>query len=169
MSAATVNDAKVTGNGFLAGLIKVQNAVSNNPNKLLGLYFVEVTSGTIATTSIDDANDEYFVCKFPANCRLVALQYKSTDRDTNATPLLVEDIIVENSAGTEVVLINNTAAGQGGTSDELDLGGGLIGMDVSGMKLGQKVVDAAATGATGTVTYRMIIAVGKDRNGVVKF
>lgn len=162
--------AKVSSGGFLASLKKVQNAISNNPGKPLGIRFVEVTSDTIPTTSLDTIGDEFFAFRMPPNCRLYSLQVIGTDMDSNATPTLVVDVIAETAAGVETVLINDSTVGQSATvSDELDLGLGLVGIDLSGQKIGTRVVTTSATPVAGTYTYRMGIVVGKDQHGVVKF
>lgn len=167
MAAATVNDVNVNNKSFQRKLNHVSNARFGAPNKPNGLFYFDTGDRSIAATSGDDTNDEFFVLTFPANTRLLALQYSSSDRDTGAA--MVEDVIVENAAGTEVVLINDTQTGRGSASDELDLGGSHFGRDVSGMKLGLKVVTAGSSAAAGTVRFKGVVLIGEDSYSNVKF
>jgi len=160
MPVGTVNSNFVNNKIFLTKAKRVRNQSAGSPHRPNGLFFFDTGAITIATTQMDDAGDQVFALTFPGQCRLIALQVKSSDRDTHATPTLVEDIIAENAAGTEIVLINDTTIGQGGLSDELDLGLNLFGVDVSAMKLGSRVVTAAATVAAGTLTYKGLVLIG---------
>lgn len=156
------------GKPFQTKANRVQNAKTNAPYRPNGFYAFDTgTAISVPTTSSDGAADEYFVITFPANCRLIELLYTSAVRDTGATPALVEDVIVENSAGTEVVLINDTTVGQAGGSDDLDAN--LRYLDVSGMKLGVKVVTGGATPAAGNIRFRGTVLLGEDDYAVVKF
>jgi len=130
-------------------------------DKARGL-FAFTTTAEVPTTSLDTQNDEYFFFTFPAqtNCYLVALEVTTDDLDAHATPALVFDVNIENAAGTEVTLINNTTIGQGGGSDLLDADGGHILRDVTGQKLGIKIVTIAATAAEGTVTLKGLFWAG---------
>lgn len=67
------------------------------------------------------------------------------------------------------MLINDTTVAQGGTSDELDLGLNLFGVDVSMMKLGLRVVTGAATAAAGTVRFKGLILIGLPEYQYVSF
>lgn len=158
------------GKPFQTKLNRVQNAKTNAPYRPNGIYAFDTGSTlSVPATSSDDTGDEYFVITFPANCLLLGLRYTSADRDTNATPALVEDVIVENSAGTEVVLINDTTVGQAGGDDLIDTGTDLYMMDVSGQKLGIKNVTGAATAAAGNIRFRGLVYIGENDYSIVKF
>ena len=169
MPATTVDAPTVNNKSFARKLSHVANSQSAAPARPQGVYYFDSGEVTAVAAQAGDAGDQLFAFTFPANCRLLALQYKTTDRDTNGAPALVEDIIAETSGGTETVLINDTTVGQGGTSDELDLGLNLFGVDVSGMKLGLRVVTGAATAAAGTVRFKGLIVIGAAEYGFVSF
>lgn len=171
--ATTVNSSLINatypfiGKSFQSKANKVQNARSSSPNRTINVYPFDTGNISVPSTSSNDATDEFFAITFPGNCRLLMLRYTSADRDTNATPTLVEDVIVENSAGTEVVLINDTTVGQGGGEDELDAN--LSFLDVSSMKLGIKIDTGAATAATANIRFRGLVILGEDGEAVIKF
>lgn len=174
--ATTVNSSLINtlstatqflGASFQRKANKVQNAKANAPYRPIGVVPFDTGNLSVPSTSSNDVGDEYFAITFPANCRLLMLRYTSADRDTNATPLLKDDVIVENSAGTEIVLISDSTIGQAGGEDELDAN--LSFTDVSSMKLGIKIDTAAGTAATGNIRFRGLVLLGEDGEAVVKY
>lgn len=154
MVASTVNQNRVTDTGMAYAAKRMARRYKNNEAELDGgVYYFDVTSDTIATTSIDEANDECFFFRFPQGAKLMDLRITATDMDGHATPTLEADIIVEDSAGTETILINSNASTvfEAGGSDDLDVNVPGASLDVGGKKLGTKVRTQAATAATGTV------------------
>ena len=131
-----------------------------------GLYAFDTGAATVAATNTETADDELFVLQFPDGAYLVNLQVTLTDLDSHGTPTLVLDHIVENAAGTEVVLISGSTVGQAAGSDELDANGGHLLRDVGGMYLGFKVSTGAATAAAGTVRYKGLIWIGSPITGI---
>jgi len=126
-----------------------------------GVFPFSVTT-EIATTSIDETDDEVYLIYFPSNYDIYLLDLEMTvdDLDTHATPTLVLDLNMD-TGSAEVTLINDTTIGQGGGSDKLDLDGGHYLRSLSGNYLATKVVTGAATAATGTVTVKGMVYVGK--------
>lgn len=163
MAASTQNSTSVGTRIFLNNLALVRNAA--NLQQDVGLAEFSVTK-SIPTLYGDDVNDEYFVFTAPDNCRLWQLRYVVSGAGLDTGTTLVEDVIAENSAGTEIVLINDTTISQAGGAITLD--NARIGTDVSNMKIGLKV-DTAATGlATGiTVTFSGIVGLGVSNYGYV--
>lgn len=131
-------------------------AIQKNPNlKPQGVYAFDSGALTVATTAIDETNDEHFGLKFPGDTYLIDLQATATDMDTGNAVVL--DVIVEDDAGTEVVLINASTIGQGAGSDELDADGGHLLRDISNHFLGFKVETLATTPVAGTIRYKGLV------------
>jgi len=152
MAAGTQNLSSVNAYTF-ASIAKRQMRDERLPDDhLRGSFSFTTGARTVAATNTETEADELFVLTFPEKCYLEHLLVTITDVDTNATPTLVFDVIVENSAGTEVVLINDATIGQAGGTDELDAN--LFLTDVSEKKLGIKVVTGSATAAAGTITFK---------------
>lgn len=162
---ATFNTPNVGSAIVLGKLKQVQRGKMDNPSTALGIFDFDSGLVTVPSTAAQQ-DDQVFVLTFPANCRLLELQYVSSDRDTGSVAI-VEDIIAENSAGTEIVLINDSIAAQAGTADILDEGMKFV--DVSNMLLGLRVVTSAATAAAGTVRFKGVISVGKSGYGLASF
>lgn len=158
MAAATVNKAPVNDHTF-KNLAKAKTRFRKAPNETPdGVYAFDTGAVTVATTEIDDVDDEVFYLTFPGKCYLLDLWVDWSDVDTHATPTLEVDHIVETSGGTETILIATSTAPQSGAVDELDAG--LRFTDVSNRKLGHRVVTSAATAAAGTVRYKGLVYIG---------
>ena len=128
-----------------------------NPNGLYAFsYSVE-----IPTTSIDEQDDEYRIVYFPAryNMYLVDMQATCDDLDSHATPTLVLDFDLDDGT-TETTLIDDSTIGQGGGSDRMDADGGHLLRACNGFYIGTKVVTAAATAVSATVTIKGLVYVG---------
>jgi len=162
MAASIVTGVSANSSVFTRQLEAAQRKrVTSHPMRPVGFYPFESTTA-IATTSLDDVNDEVYLVKFPENCYLLgsSLVVTATDMDTNATPTLVFDINIDTGL-SESTMVNNSTIGQAGGTDYSEATGipeGLI--DVGGDYLGMKVVTAAATGAAGTITVQGIVYVG---------
>lgn len=144
---------------FLREALKLQNAKMAAPLRQAGLYLFDSGAVAIATTNIDDVNDEVRLVKFPDQCRLIDFQVTATDMDTNATPTLAFDIRTDDGS-TEVLYISATTIGQAGGTDEVDLAVNLIGTDVSNLYLSTKVTTVSATGAAGTIRVKGLVWLG---------
>lgn len=166
MPASTVIAATANDQTFYRGAKVINNGMFAAPLRPLGIYPFDTGAVTVATTSLDDIGDEVFVVKFPDNCYLGDFQITVTDMDSNATPTLVFSVITENSAGTEVVYTATTTIGQGGGTDEPDLGVQVLGKEVSNLYLGIKVTTAAATAAQGTVRIKGLVWLGQSGIGL---
>lgn len=160
MAAGTAYSSIANAESFYRKAKRI-TAVQKNPNlRPVGVYAFDSGADTVATTNTETADDELFTLKFPDETYLISLQATATDLDSNVAPALVFDVIVEDSAGTEVVLINDTTIGQAGGSDELDANSGHILRDVSNHYLGFKVGTGAATAAAGTIRYKGLVWIG---------
>lgn len=145
------------------------NYTNNVPFDPQGFFAFDTGAQALAATNVDDADDAKFTFQFPDNCYIYDLQATVTDLDGDAAPALVFDVITSTtgaSGGTEVVLINDSDAGQAGGSDELDRNSGHMFRDVSGLYLGIRVVTPAATPAAGTIRFKGIIHVGSLITGL---
>lgn len=153
--ASTVTSSHANSAAFWRLIKKEVNRRHASPLAPRGI-FPFVVSETVATTSIDDVNDEVRLVKFPDRCYLIALQVTATDMDTNATPTLRFDVQVDDDS-TEVDLIANSTVGQGGGSDELDEDAGHLLREVSNKYLQIKVDAVSATPASGTLTFKGLV------------
>ena len=157
MAAGTTNKAPVNAYTFYS-IASRQARLERLPDETpRGVFAFSTGAVDIATTNVDDAADQVFFLTFPGKAYLMDLQVTAEDLDDGTD--LVFDVIVENSAGTEVVLINDTTIGQAGGSDRLDADGHLL-RDVSNQMLGIKIVTAAGTPAAGAITLKGVVWLG---------
>lgn len=153
MVASTVNQNRVTDGGMAVASKRMARRYKNSEAELDGgVYYFDVTSDTIATTSIDEVGDECFFFRFPLGAKLMWLTETATDMD-GAGATLEADLIAEDTAGTETILINSTGSTvfEAGGTDDLDVNVGGAGLDVGGKKLGIKVRTGANNAIAGTV------------------
>lgn len=151
MVASTVNQNRVTDTGMAYASKRMARRYKNNEAELDGgVYYFDVTSDTIAVTSLDDVADECYFFSFPKGAKLMDLVITATDMDGGATPTLELDILTEDSAGTELTLISGASSTvyEAGGTDDLDANLPITTLDVGGKKLGVKV-RTAASGAAG--------------------
>jgi len=124
------------------------------PRQVYGLNVFDVTT-ELATTQLDDANDDTNLLQFPQNSRLWDVWVDLDDLDTGGTPALVWDLVVEATDGTgTVVLINDSTVGQTAGTDTLDTRQTSLLIDVSLKYLQFRIVTKAATAAAGTLRVR---------------
>lgn len=142
-------------------LLKDETRARKLPNALpCGVYAFDSGSTTVADTYTETAGDEFFPIRFPTKrkCYIVALQVTFSDLDSGAN--LIVDTIVEDTAGTETVLITGTNP-QAAVNDEMDINAGNLLREVTGQYLGFKVTTGAAGGAVaGTVRYKGLVYLG---------
>ena len=161
MPATTVNSSSVNSKAFQNKLNKVANYRGAAPNRPAGLYAFDTQDMTIVAAQAGDAGDEFFFFTAPGNCKLVEIEYTSSDRDSNVSPTLVEDVISETAAGVETILVTGATSGQAGTvSAMLDRTTEMFMKDISGQKIGLKVTTGAATAAAGTGRLKGIVLIG---------
>lgn len=160
MAAATVSDTKVLAEH--RGKIEASNRnlldeITTSHGDCIDRLFGD--SFTIPTTSIDDANDIYRLYKFPGGAYLTDLRVTASDADTHATPTLVFDVVVTDSADVvKDTLINDTTIGQaGGTARMADTG---LGQFVGDRFLAVKIATGSATGAAMTLGVIVKYAIG---------
>jgi len=160
MPAGTAYSSIANSDSFFRKAKRI-TAVHKNPNlRPVGLFAFDSGADTVAATNTETAGDELFTIKFPDETYLLSLQVTASVLDSNGIPALVFDTIVEDSAGSETVLINDSTIGQAGGSDELDANAGHILRDVSNQYLGFKVATGAATAAAGTIRYKGLVWMG---------
>lgn len=168
MAAATDIRSSANKQAFWRKVKKDTNYQVAVPYDPQGIYAFDTGDVTVASTNVDDADDELFVLKFPDGTYLVNLQVTVSDLDTHGTPTLELNHIVENDAGTEVIVIagaSSTIAEAGGSA-MMDTAGGHLLRDVGGMYLGFKVATDSATAAAGTVRYKGLIWMGAPITGI---
>lgn len=167
MAAGTQYLDSANSKSFMRLLKKENNYRQNIRFDPAGFFAFDSGAQTVATTNTETIADELFVLKFPDNTYIYDLQVTVTDLDSDGTPTLELDHIVENSAGTETILINGSGStiAEAGGSDDMDRGAGNMFKDVSNQYLGFKVRTAAATPAAGTVRYKGIIYIGAPLTG----
>lgn len=157
MSASTVTQKYVASSRFYAkvkNLVQEQKLPGANPASRLIPF--EFTSDTIATTSLDEADDVVEFFTFPNNCRLWALRVYVPTALESGTPASETDFL----AGSTVLINNSQVYRANGSSDELDAG--LIGVDVSGLTFQHKVVTPGDTEVAGTIQVFGLVSVGRD-------
>ncbi len=152
--------------GFGKRAAKVNNSRYVAPLRPGGIYTFDTGALTVATTNIDDVNDELRLLRFPDRCFLLALQVTATDMDTNGAPTLSFDVQIDNNTA-EVDLIANSTIGRTGGSDELDINAGHILRDVSLNWLQIKVDAAAATGAAGTIRAKGVVLINQSLSDLI--
>jgi hypothetical protein len=156
MAAATSTATSANKASLWRKLQRVTAARATKNLRPTGLYLIEA-SAAVATTNVDDANDELRIVEFPdGQVYLLDLKVELTDCDTNGAPALVVDFITDDGS-TEAVLINDSTIGQAGGTDDLDANVDMDNLEVGGKFLAMKVVTAAATAAAGTVTVRALV------------
>lgn len=164
--ATTLNTPNVGTKVFLSKLSQVERAMVDNPTKPLGLF--EFDSGSITSASTQHQQDDIiYAFTFPDNCRLVDLVYISGDKDSDGSPAIVEDVVLTDTAGSHVVIINDTTVGQAGGTALIDTAKKFV--DCSNQKLGVKIVTSAATSQASTIRFKGIVSVGKSGYGLVSF
>lgn len=114
----------------------------------------EFTSDTIATTSLDEADDRVDFFVFPAQCRLWSLRVYNPLAKETGTPASVTDF----RSGTTVLINDSEVLRTDTTSDELDAG--LSGIDVSNGVFNMLVVTPGDTEVAGTIQVFGTISVG---------
>jgi hypothetical protein len=155
--ATATNDTSANGI-YKASAAKERFRASRGPGLAWG---VKTYKQVIALVAGDlDASDETPVFAFPDNTYLLRLDVKSTDLDTDGTPAVLLDFITEDSAGTEVVLINDSTIGQAGGNDELDTNLDPSARDVSNKSIKLKVATAPDAAQAGTLTAYATVVFG---------
>lgn len=159
--AAAYDATAANKKAFFRNLKRVNAYDKNVKYDPTGVFAFNTGAKTVATTNIDDAGDAVFFVQFPSNTYLIDLQYTFTDVD-DATAFVWDAVTSTTGAsgGTEVVLINNSTAGQAAGSDELDRNAGHFLRDVSNLYLGFKVDTASGTPAAGTLTIKGLVYIG---------
>lgn len=128
---------------------------SRGLNKPSGIktFYQPVALATGDTT----LNVKSTILTFPAQDGiLTSLRMKLPQLDSNATPTVKSDIILDNAAGSTVItLISQSTKGQGasGGSDELDLDLDPTLLNVNGLVLKHKAQTASATAVAGTAYF----------------
>lgn len=156
MAAATSTASSANKKALYRKLIRDTTGRSVKTTKPNGFYMIEAAVA-VATTNIDDVNDELRLIEFPdGNVYLFGLKIEATDMDTNGSPTLQFDIITDDGS-TERTLISNSTIGRAGGTDDLDADVDMDFLEVGGKFLAMKVDTAAATAAAGTLTARALI------------
>ena len=123
-----------------------------------GVPYGETVQVSLATTQIDNTNDQALVYSFNADSDqyVVGIGLKASDMDTHATPTLTFNVGLGEVDGTiDDTVITASTCGQGGTSD-----GSLCG-PISTATTKYVIVDvgtAAATAAAGTLDVTVWLA-----------
>lgn len=162
MAAATINGSNVGATTARNRAKAVQNKRAGAPFALNGEYWFDRTE-SFATTAIDDANDETFFFTAPDQSRITELYAVASDMDSGTN--MVFDVIAENAAGTEIVLINDTTIGQAGGTAALDTAKAFT--DVSNMKIGVKIGVAGTT--AGTIRLIVKLLIGNQNEAFIAF
>jgi len=147
--------------------MKSQRKRANIPLRPNGLYLLKGTRTLSSLASFDATGDELELFEFPSkyNTYLVGFTISPGDLDTHATPTVTLDVLYENSAGTETVLVSESTAGQTGAKIEylpsISAGTGFL-LDVTGGSLRLEIGNAAqATAATtASVSFSILVYVG---------
>lgn len=113
---------------------------------------------TLATADLA-LNVKSTILTFPdVDAQLIGLRIKMTDGDTNVSPTVRSDFILDNSAGTTIVtLIAASDAGVSGGIDEQDANLDPTLLNTNGLVLKHKTQAAAATAAITTLTVYVTV------------
>lgn len=163
MPLNTTNSADVNAYSFLSGVKKVSNVekIAGDTN---GLYWYESGTITLPTTWGETNDDQTFLVTVPGDCRVISASITSSGADSGTA--IVVDLIAENAAGNEIVLISgSTVFRTGGGTDGLDES--KIGVDISGRKIGLKST-TAGTIVANTAVLKMLVALGPANRGFVQ-
>lgn len=123
-----------------------------------GVVWAETVQVALATTQIDNSNDQALVYSFnsDADQYVVGIGLKATDMDTHATPTLTLNVGLGEVDGTiDDTIISASTVGQGGGLD------GKLSSPVATATTKYVIVDvgtAAATAAAGTLDVTVYLA-----------
>ncbi len=83
-----------------------------------GVFLIDTGTLTFDGSAVlNDAGDEYELLEFPSNIKVYLLDFaiEHSDWDSNVAPEITIDLIIQNAAGTETVLVNESIVFQGTT------------------------------------------------------
>lgn len=141
---ATVSTSRIAA-AVSAALSKLQRyRTAGYTGRADGVYLLKFTKTLTAAevADFDAAGDFLEIMTFPSNCRLKSVTVDVPDMDAHATPTITLDLMVAST-----VLVNDSTAGQAGTSDIEWVQTGAP-LDVSSSTLKLKIEDAPATAQT---------------------